>query len=107
MTLRASRSTMVAVAAGWEGIADELERARGRLVACRGHGKAFGWFAERADIDKDHETFNEAMIAALSSGSARARQIADALRATAKDFGATDLDVADGFHTLTGQPRRI
>lgn len=105
MSLKASRSTMVAVAAGWDGVAEELGLAQGEISPGDHQGSAFGLFAQRAKIDKEHDAFIAAMIDAMGTGKKKAEAIADALRETAKDFGATDTDVADSFHHPGGTPR--
>lgn len=105
MTLKASRDALVSCAAGWDGIAKELEAAREAIRRGDGKGSEFGWFASRAGIDKAHDTFIDSMIDALTQGAKHTREIGDALRNTAKDFGATDLSVADEFHNPDGTPR--
>lgn len=105
MTLEASRDALIATAAGWEGVADEILAAQRELWAGNGQGAQFGWFANRAGIDTEHDTFITSMIDALATGSAKVREVADALRSTAQDFGATDTSVADEFHHPDGTPR--
>ena len=105
MTLEADRSALVAAAAGWDGVADEIVTAQMKLWAGDGQGAQFGWFANRAGIDTQHDQFISSMIDAMATGSAKVREIADALRRTAEDFGATDTSVADQFHNPDGTPR--
>lgn len=105
MAIRADRDTLVAAAAGWDGIGEELSNAVSELLVCLGRGYEFGWFGQRAGIDSQHDQFATAMVDALSDGSYRMKQIAEAIRATAKDFGATDTSVADSFHNPDGTPR--
>jgi hypothetical protein len=105
MTLKASREALVGCAAGWDGIATELEVAREEIRKGDGKGSEFGWFASRAGIDTAHNTFIDSMIDALTQGAKHTREVGDALQATAKDFGATDLSVADEFHNPDGTPR--
>ena len=105
MTLEADRGALVAAAAGWDGVADEVVAAQMELWSGNGQGAQFGWFANRAGIDSQHDQFITAMIDAMSTGSAKVREIAEALRRTAEDFGATDTSVADEFHNEDGTPR--
>lgn len=105
MTLKADREALVACAAGWDGIAKELEAARELIRRGDERGSEFGWFASRAGIDTAHNTFINSMIDALTQGAKHTREVGSALRHTAKDFGATDLSVKDEFHHLDGTPR--
>lgn len=105
MTLKASREALVATAAGWDGVATELEIARAAIRRGDGKGSEFGWFASRAGIDDAHDAFIDSMIDALTQGAKHTRAVGDALRNTAKDFGATDLSVRDEFHNADGTPR--
>lgn len=105
MTLKANRDALIEAAAGWDGIGNELTRAYYDIVGESGAGTAFGFFAQRAGIDTEHDDFIGAMVAALLDGGSRMREMGDLLRETAKDFGATDLDVADTFHNPDGTPR--
>ncbi len=105
MELKEDRDALIAAAAGWDGIAIELGNARNDLLGHEHEGSEFGWFASRAGIPEKHNTFIAAMMAALLDGVHRANDIADALRNTAKDFGATDVSVADTFHNADGTPR--
>lgn len=105
MTLEADRNALIAAAAGWDGVADEIVNAQRELWEGHGQGAQFGWFANRAGIDTQHDQFISSMIDAMSTGSAKIREIAEALRHTAEDFGATDTTVADEFHNLDGTPR--
>ena len=79
--------------------------AQSELWSGNGQGAQFGWFANRDGIDSQHDQFITAMIDAMATGSAKVREIADALRRTAEDFGATDTSVADEFHNEDGTPR--
>lgn len=103
--MKAELEALVASAAGWDGVADEVSSAQMMLWRCNGGGSQFGWFAARAGIDGEHDQFATAMIDAMASGTATLRDMARALRQTAKDFGVTDTDVADEFHDLDGTPR--
>jgi hypothetical protein len=105
MTLEASRDALVSCAAGWDGIAKELEAAREEIRKGDGKGSQFGWFATRAGIDTAHNTFIDSMIDALTQGAKHTREVGTALRGAAKDFGATDLTVVDDFHNLDGTPK--
>jgi hypothetical protein len=105
MTLEADRDALVAAAAGWDGVADEVVAAQMLLWDGYSQGAQFGWFATRAGIDTQHDQFINSMIDAMSTGSAKIRTIAEALRSTAEDFGATDTSVADEFHNPDGTPR--
>ncbi len=105
MTLAADRQKMLQAAAGWDRIADELRRAKGNVSPHQTGGDEFGLLAEAAGIPAEHDAFIEQMTAALHQGAQQADDIAQALRDTAKDFGATDLDVADTFHRADGTPR--
>lgn len=105
MTLEASRDALVSCAAGWDGVAKELEEARSLIRRGDGKGSEFGWFASRAGIDAAHDTFIDSMIDALTQGAKHTREIGTALRETAKDFGATDVTVKDDFHNLDGTPK--
>ena len=105
MTLEADRHALVTTAAGWDGVADEVLTAQQMLWTGSGHGSQFGWFASRAGIDTEHDTFISSMIDAMATGSAKLHEIADALRRTAEDFGATDTTLADQFHNPDGTPR--
>ena len=105
MGLKASRDALIAAAAGWDGIGQEVSDAQMELWTGSGKGSQFGWFATRAGIDAEHDTFISSMIDAMANGTYRMKQVAEAIRETAKDFGATDTSVADSFHNLDGTPR--
>jgi len=105
MTLRADLDELVKAAAGWDGVAGEVRIAKAIASNGESYGSAFGLLACRADIGRQHDTFITSMTDALSQGERRMQTIADLLRKTARDFGATDLDVADTFHHLDGTPR--
>jgi len=104
MTLEADLDALVKVAAGWDGVAGEMQTAQADLATGNGMGSEFGWFASRAGIDVQHDQFIADMIDALATGSAKLHSIAEALRSTATDFGATDTHVADEFHNSDGTP---
>ena len=103
--MRAELDALVAAAAGWDGVAAELQEARSRLQVGEGNGGQFGWFAHRAGIDSEHDRFVTSMIEALEAGQKSLRDMAEVLRRTAQDLGATDTEVADDFHDLDGTPR--
>lgn len=105
MTLKANRDALIEAAAGWDGIGNELTRAYMDIIGESGAGMAFGWFAQRADIHTEHDTFIGDMAAALLDGASRMREMGDILRDIAEDFGATDVDVADTFHNPDGTPQ--
>ena len=105
MGLKENRDALIACAAGWDGVADEVSDAQMLLWTCNGMGSHFGWFANRAGIDTAHDTFVAEMIDAMASGTAVLRDVAEALRGVAQDFGATDVSVADDFHNLDGTPK--
>jgi len=105
MTLRADLDELVKAAAGWDGVADELNVARKIALNGEGYASAFGFLARRAKIAEEHDTFLASMTDALAHGERRTQTIADLLRKTARDFGATDLSVADTFHRQDGTPR--
>ena len=105
MTLANDREKMLQAAAGWDRIADELRRAQGSVSPHQAGGQEFGFLAEAAGIPAQHDRFIEQMTTALHRGAAQADDIAQALRDTAQDFGATDLEVADTFHRTDGTPR--
>lgn len=105
MTLETSRDALVSCAAGWDGVAKELEAARELIRRGDGKGSEFGWFASRAGIDSAHNTFIDSMIEALTQGAKHTREVGAALRCAAQDFGATDLRVGDDFHHLDGTPK--
>lgn len=102
--MRADLEALVKAAAGWDGVAQEVRTAREELSTGNGRGSEFGWFASRAGIDTEHDQFISSMIDAMATGSTKLGDVAQALRDTAKDFGATDLDVADEFHNPDGTP---
>ena len=101
MGLKENRDALIAATAGWDGVADEVSDAQMKLWT----GSNFGFFATRAGIHTAHDTFITDMIDAMANGTAVLRDVAEALRGVAADFGATDVSVADGFHNLDGTPR--
>jgi hypothetical protein len=105
MTLEADLDALVKVSAGWDGVADEVQTAQSELAPGSGMGSEFGWFASRAGIDLQHDQFIADMMDALATGNTKLHSIAEALRSTATDFGATDTRVADEFHNPDGTPR--
>jgi uncharacterized protein YukE len=98
--LRADLEALLQTAAGVAGTATELAQARSHVEACQGRGHEFGWYAQRAGIDGDHDQFADAMAKALTDGENTLKAISDNLIAVAKDYGLTDAGVADDFHTL-------
>ncbi|MCW2853265.1 MAG: hypothetical protein JWM84_2929 [Nocardioides sp.] len=104
MTLQASLEDLLEAAAGWDGVSDEVSTASMELWTGSGQGHQFGWFAQRAGIDSQHNQFISSMISAMSNGVYQLHCVAEALRHTAKDFGATDTSVADEFHNADGTP---
>lgn len=104
MTLKAQRDSLIAAAAGWQGVASDFANAKAEMALGDDRGSAFGGLATLAKIDSQHNDFVAAMIAALSTGQQTMSDIAQALIDTAKDFGATDTDVADTFHNTDGTP---
>ncbi|WP_426247069.1 type VII secretion target [Nocardioides sp. LHG3406-4] len=102
MGLKASRDALIAAAAGLDGVAAELNNARTKVMRGDGRGSEFGSLAE--SIQEPHDTFITSMLDALAQGDKVMREIADALQATAKDYGATDTAVADTFHNPDGTP---
>lgn len=105
MGIKESREALIATAAGWDGVADEFNRARDEMVKGLGRGSEFGLLATSAGIGTQHDKFIRDVVDALGVGRKTMRSIADALVATAEDFGATDTDVADTFHNPDGTPR--
>ena len=105
MTLKADLDELVKAAAGWDGVGEELRAARAIALNGDGSGSAFGYLASKAKIADQHDTFLTSMTDALAQGERRVQAIADLLRKTARDFGATDLNVRDTFHHLDGTPR--
>jgi hypothetical protein len=105
MGIKEDRDALVQAAAGWEGIATELVGARLDIMRGRGRGSEFGLLATSAGIGDAHDTFIDSVFDALLTGQQTMFDIAAALRATARDFGATDQDVADTFHNPDGTPR--
>ena len=105
MGIKEDRDALVQAAAGWEGIATELVGARLDIMRGRGRGSEFGLLATSAGIGDAHDTFIDSVFDALLTGQQSMFDIAAALRATARDFGATDQDVADTFHNPDGTPR--
>ncbi|WP_134738336.1 hypothetical protein [Nocardioides sp. 503] len=104
MTLKASLEDLAEAAAGWDGVSAEVSTASKELFNGSGQGFQFGWFAQRAGIDSQHDQFISSMISAMSNGVYQLHCMAEALRHTAKDFGATDASVADEFHNPDGTP---
>ena len=104
MTLKADRDALIQAAAGWDGIATEIIGARLDLWTGEGRGSEFGGLATLAGINTQHDTFITDMLAALLTGQQTMWDIANALTDTAKDFGATDTNVADTFHNEDGTP---
>lgn len=104
MALEAHLEDMVEAAAGWDGVSAEVSTASLELWAGNSMGHQFGWFAQRAGIDTQHDQFIRDMISAMSNGVYQLHCMAEALRHTAKDFGATDVSVADEFHNADGTP---
>jgi uncharacterized protein YukE len=98
--LKADLEALLTTAAGVAGTATELSQARAHVEACQGRGAEFGWYAQRAGIDGDHDQFADAMVKALTDGENTLKAISANLVAAAKDFGLTDAGVADDFHTL-------
>lgn len=105
MTLEADREAMIRAAAGWVGVGGELGRARGLAARGDARGVAFGALAQAAGIDGQHDRFIGEMLDCLAQGRATMNAVADALRSTARDFGATDTAAADTFHQPDGTPR--
>ena len=105
MGLKENRDALIAAAAGWDGVADEVSDAQMKLWTGNGMGTHFGFFATRAGIHTAHDTFITDMIDAMANGTAVLRDVAEALRGVATDFGATDVSVADDFHNLDGTPK--
>lgn len=105
MTLKADRDSLLEAAAGWQGVAAEFKGAKADMMRGDGRGSEFGGLATLANIDTQHNDFVTAMIAALSTGQQTMSDIAQALIDTAKDFGATDTDIADTFHNPDGTPK--
>lgn len=103
MTIRESRAALVSAAAGVDAVAQELGTARTDVSRGDGRGSEFGLLA--AGIPANHDTFIDQMIAALGEGRTVMNDLAQALRDTASDFGATDTSVADEFHDPDGTPR--
>lgn len=104
MVMKASLQALTEAAAGWDGIGLELHNAYSDIVGYENSGSKFGWYADRAGIPQQHDTFIAAMADALLAGEKVMNDVADALRDVAKDFGATDLEVKDTFHKLDGTP---
>ncbi|MFC7503910.1 hypothetical protein ACOACQ_16570 [Nocardioides sp. CPCC 206347] len=104
MVMKASLKALVDAAAGWDGIGLELHNAYSDIVGYESNGSKFGWYADRAGIPAQHDTFIAAMADALLAGQKVMNDVGTALRDVAKDFGATDLDVKDQFHKLDGTP---
>ena len=102
MGLKENRAALIAAAAGLDGVGAELNRARTKLERGDGRGSEFGALA--LSIQQPHDTFITSMLDALAHGDKVMRGIADALQATAKDYGATDTSVADTFHNPDGTP---
>ena len=105
MGIKENRDALIAAAAGWDGVADEVSDAQMKLWTGNGMGTHFGFFATRAGIHTAHDTFITDMIDAMANGTAVLRDVAEALRGVATDFGATDVSVADDFHNLDGTPK--
>lgn len=100
MTLEADREAILRAAAGWAGIGHELGLARLHVGYGEGKGHEFGWYAQRAGIDSEHDAFISAMTEALAAGEKQMAAVAGILRQIAAEFGATDAEVADRFHAL-------
>ena len=105
MGIKEDRDALMQAAAGWEGIATEFVGARIDVMRGRGRGSEFGLLATSAGIGEAHDTFIDSVFDAMLTGQQTMFDIAAALRATARDFGATDQDVADTFHNPDGTPR--
>lgn len=105
MGIKESRDALLSTAAGWDGVADEFNRARLEMRKGLDRGSEFGLLATSAGIGTQHDQFIRDVVDALRVGRQTMRSIADALVDTAKDFGATDSDVADTFHNPDGTPR--
>ena len=99
MTLEADLDAMVRAAAGVAGVAGEVGLARTHAAYGEGKGHEFGFYAQRAGIDDQHDRFIGAMVDALGDGRQRLTRIAEIVQDIAREFGATDVDVADEFHT--------
>ncbi len=102
--IKAAVEALVQAGSGWEGVGDECGDAWLKIVGKQSSGHNFGWFAERAHIPAAHDKFITAMTEALLSGVSQMYTMARAIQDTAKEFGATDVDVADTFHNLDGTP---
>lgn len=98
--LKVDLEALLSTASGVAGTATELGQARAHVESCQGRGAEFGWHAQRAGIDSDHDQFADAMVKALTDGEATLQAIADNLVNVAKDYGLTDASVVDDFHTL-------
>lgn len=104
MSLKADCDDLVQAAAGWDGIGKEIKAAHDLVAHGSGMGEYFGLLARMAGISKAHDTFIQAMLAALDEGDKRMGQIADLLRDAAKAYGETDLSAKDEFHNADGTP---
>ena len=100
MALEADRGAIQQAAAGWAGIGQELGFARLHVGYGESKGHEFGWYAQRASIDSEHNTFITAMTAALEAGEQQMAALAGMLAQMAEEFAAKDADVADRFHQL-------
>lgn len=100
MTLEADREAIRQAAAGWAGISQELHFARLHVEYGDGKGDEFGYYAQRANINTEHNTFITAMRTALETGEKQLASVAEILEQIAEDFGAKDAEVADRFHQL-------
>jgi hypothetical protein len=105
MTLKVNRDALIRTAAGWDAVGQEFWTARSDMATGDGRGSQFGFLANSAGIDTQHNTFVTSMMDALEQGHKAMKDIAQALRDTATDFGATDTTVGDTFHNPDGTPR--